>query len=225
VIQTKRDVTAEEIKTKTKDRTFSESKVGNFTMYDTPAVLPGFGIEQPPLAFALVNKRTVVMGTTATLKAVLERNKKPVMSESMRNAMRDASKPKTMAILLSVRELLERPEAKEGISQLPPNFAVFVKDLDGVVLQLNFGNDIDVDLAVQMKTAESADNLRKIVDGSLAGVKMFAGQAAGPEATEIMDSIKLETQGTTAKATAHIKTATLVKLAKTGAQKAGLPIN
>lgn len=212
VAQTVKPATAADIKAAIKNKEFTESKVGLFTMYDGK-----------DLAFSIVDNQTVVYGPPAQLKTVLERNKPAKLGESMTQAMKEMANPKSTAMAFALKELVARPEIQQALQGAGPQVQKFVGELEGVVLQVGMAQDIDVGLSVLMTTNKSADELRKMADGFLAIAKLGAGQDVPKEAIEIIDSVKLNTDGSKIKGSMAIKTASLSKLLKEAAKRGGLP--
>jgi hypothetical protein len=153
---------------------------------------------------------------------VLERNKKPQLSEGMQAALKDMGKAKTIALAISLKELASRPEAQAAAQQYP-QAQQFVGELESLIVQIGVASDIDVAATVNMKTDKSADELRKMFDGFLTLAKFAGGKDMPQEAFEILESIKFEAKGTKMNGTMQLKTASLVKLGKDTAAKKGLP--
>lgn len=224
IVQTKSSVTADELKSKIKNKTFTEAKAGSYTYYEAPDEKQLFGQSKPGAAFAVVDKRTVVYAPKTQIKKLLERGKRPEMSESMQQAMRELGTPRTIGFAMSLKELVGRPDVKAGTGQLPPQAQQFVGDLQAFVLQVGVGNDVDVSAVVLMSNEKSAEDLRKMLDGFLALGKLAGGKDMPKEVTEILESIKLESKGNRMSGVMQLKTAAMVKLTKASAKKGPAPL-
>ena len=211
VAQLLKPTTAADIKTAIKGKEFIDLKAGTYTMYDGKDI-----------GFCVVDNQTVVYGPPSQLKAVLERNAAPKLGEGMQRTAKELANAKTVALAVSLKELIAKPDTQAMLQNLGPQ-AKLVGDLEGVVLQIGMAQDIDVVLNVLMKTDKAADELRKMADGFLTLAKLGAGKDTPKEALELMDAFKLSSDGSTIKGTLAIKTATLAKLLETAAKKGGFP--
>ena len=212
LVQTKNKVTADDLKGKMKKYTFTESKVGRFSVYETPAV-PG---KRKDMAFTVLNDKNVLYGTPSVVKKVLERNKKPELGETMQAALKDLDQTKTVGFAMTLKDLTGHAMVKKGSAAVPPNLQGFIGDLEYLVLHIGVATDIEISSVVKLKSDKSADDLRKLAEGGVTLVKTQFADKLPPEATEIIDGIKMASAGGKFTVNLPLKTASLVALAKKG---------
>jgi len=197
VLRTLKAVTAEDLKAKMVDRKFAEGRVGAFTMH-----------QSEDWAFCVVDRQTVVYGAGPLLKKSLERNKAPQLGAGMQAILKQIEKPQTMALAMSLKEILARKDVQQGL-QIAPG-AEFLNNIDGITMQFGLGADMDLSLGLVCKDAQSADDLRKAADGLLALAKF--SKDIPKEAQDIINSVKMSSKGTQVEGTLRLKTETIRKM-------------
>src|SRR5262249_9166477 len=86
VVRTKKDITAADLLAKIKNGKYTDVKVNKYTMYQGEQ--PSYS-KIPPKAFCVVDSKLVVYGRADTLRAVLERDKKPELSSGLQTALKE----------------------------------------------------------------------------------------------------------------------------------------
>lgn len=208
VVRTKGPVTAEQIVKRAKDQGFTPAKLGNAMIYD--------GKE---LSFLVAEKQTVIYGPKTDVRAIVERQAPAKLSACMQAALKDVAGAKGGAVAVALKDLLDDPTIKAILPQLGPQIGQIVGDMEHLAVQVNVGDDIDTSLALLMKNAKSADEARKLAEGFMALAKLGGGKDMPKEVMEVIDAIKLSSDGSRVKGSVAVKTPTVIKLMKDGAKK------
>ncbi|MBY0528311.1 MAG: zinc-ribbon domain-containing protein [Gemmataceae bacterium] len=208
VIRTNKDITASDIIANRKNASFKEDKVGNYTVHE------GFSD-----AFCLPEKRIVVLAKSKeSLKKILERDKKPELSEGLRNAMKHADFSKTVAIAVNFKDIKNKleefvPGGKRTLDD------VDLDDIEGVALEAKVGKDIAVTNVALCKDEKSAEDVRKLADGMLVIYKKIKSVPGSKEFREILDTWQASVSKSKVSGTMTVKTELVVKMMKAAQEK------
>jgi len=205
VVRTREPIKADEIKAKLKEQKFTEAQASGRALSENLDL---------DMAVCIIDPNTIVAGPAGpAIRKVLERNGKPKLGETMQFALKEMGAPKTIGLAVSLKEALGRPDVKE-LAKRNEQAAKYIGDLDAAVLQLTLGNDIDINLTVFCKSADTAKELNDLVNGLLALLKIGAGKDMPPDLAELLNALSITADGPKLQAVLALKTATLVKLSK-----------
>jgi hypothetical protein len=217
VMTTRKPVNAEELKKlagamsqKKKGQTFSEVKVGRYTMHESNDV-----------AFCRANDNTVVIGPSATLRPILERDKQAKISSTLRSALKRLDFTKS-AMALAV----DGQGIKQGMS-MATMFNPFATggrkgdDVEAITLQMDLSTSVDVKAVVTCQSAQTAKKMQKDFDDTLAQFRGMQQAGLPAEAITILNSIKTESKGGDFTVNLSVDNDTLVDLVKSVLPKLG----
>jgi hypothetical protein len=193
-VKTKDKITADDIKNDASAKgPFKESSVGKYTLY-----------EGATDAFCVIDGKKVIFGKAATLRAVLQRDKKPDFSDNMKAAMKKADLSKDIAVAVdSSGSVSNSPFAKDLASL----------ELEWAALQVDLGTDIALTLTVQSRSEKGANEIKKKFDDLLNMLKSF--QAIAPGAGDLWAvSPQTAVSGSSFTATATLKAEAIAKASK-----------
>jgi hypothetical protein len=191
-----------------KETTFKEEKVGTMTMY-----VPDKDYRE---AICFVNDKTMVYGRVKELKAVLEANKKPVLSDGLQAALKSADPKATVTVAMDVKTVLsaEKPPTVPGV-----DFKAITDNVNGGSLTIQeSGTDVlfrGIGVCKDDKGAEVAKNqaeaLRKFV---IEQMKM-APPGVPKGVLDLPGRVKIGTKGNLCEATLTVKVDDAIALIKT----------
>jgi hypothetical protein len=150
VIRPRNPVTIDEIKL-SRPGTYKEAKIGRFTMYESTSD-----------AYCLAEDQMLVVGTPASLKKVLERNKPPELKPELDAAYRLMNPAKTVGLALQT----QAGDLVKGVAPGP-----IPKELEAaaaLVLQLDLAQGLDIAVTLQFKDAEATAAAKKAVETLMA---------------------------------------------------------
>ncbi|MFL5244199.1 MAG: hypothetical protein ACJ8FY_19010 [Gemmataceae bacterium] len=208
VMTFKERVTDQDVLNSFEDKnSYKESKVGPYKVY-----------EKSDHAISVVSGKMVAIGPIEELRKVLERNKKPDISEGLTAAMGRVNFSKGIAIAADFKGLSPAsPKGPGGPALGAQNpMAGFQKageEIENAAVQVTVGADLAVECTLSCKTSKGAEEIKKSVEG-LSAMLGFFGGAVPKEAKEILDTLKVNVSGTTVTANLTIKGAAIASLAK-----------
>jgi hypothetical protein len=203
VLRTKSAVKASDIESKKAPTKYKQIKEGDYTIYHADGQ---FGAD----AFCVADDKTVLIGKKDTLVKVLRRDKKPEFSEGLKNAMKQVSFKKSVALAVDVKSLQSKmPKSNPGE---PFDFNDFVGKAEGVGVQIEMGSDIDMTVTVLCKDDKSAEDLRKKIEGGLSWVKDLKG--IDKDTKELIEGVKVSNSGSKCTASLRCKVDPLTKTMK-----------
>jgi predicted Zn finger-like uncharacterized protein len=193
-VKTKDKITADDIKNDpSMKRSFKESSVGKYTLWET-------GTD----AFCVIDNKRVVFGKATTVRAVLQRDKKPDFSANLKAAMDKADLSKGVAVALdSSGSVSNSPFAKELANM----------ELEWAAIQADVGTNIALTLTVRSKSEKGANEIKKKFDDLLTMLKSLQAMAPG---TGDLWAVPPQTSasGSTFMATATLKSEAIAKVGK-----------
>lgn len=207
--------------------TFTDTKVGKYTMIDVKA--PPFTFALPPLkgqpappppapaslyALCMPNDKEVVMGTTASLQAVLTRDKKPDVNDRLMAAIKSADFNATVAFAANVKDGL--PQAASGAGSSNP---LPMGKVDGVSATIKVGSDVDVSVTALCQDATAAGELSGGLKTAITNAKQQYGSKLPPELADLLN-MEPQVSGSNVTIAKTIKVAPLINLVK-NQQKGG----
>ena len=137
---------------------------------------------------------TAIVGTAAPIKSVIEvKNGKAKDLGTNEKFVSLMKKIDTAANLWGAGVI---PEALKAQAKANPQAAPLA-NVNTVCFSFNFDKDITFNFMGEVDKKENMDQVMTALNGFLAMVKMIAGQT--PEAAEVLNLIKVEADGTTAK--------------------------
>jgi hypothetical protein len=187
-------------------------------------------------SFCVVESNLVLLSPYKTLKAVIDRGKKPDLSDAMQAALKKADFSKTMAFAVNVKELVSKAggdkKGTNGPSQDPFGRLVdmfgkggppekqlekFARKIESISGSLDLKTDLTLQIQVDCKDNVTAEDIRKLTEASLVLLKLF-GDDSEDYPKEIVEdvttNIKVSSSGTSASASGTIKGAPIVAYAK-----------
>ncbi len=203
--------------------TFTESKVGGFTLYDGKYSNPG-QIESWPPAFVAADEKRIVLAESPILQAFLKRNKKPDLADKLQEAIKQTDFTSTIAFATYAKNAFPksppgRPGAPGGGNPFGPPTVSFDK-VNALTVTAKVGTDIDVTATALCQDAAAAaelrDGVKKNVDfyrNALAVAAMF-GKGLPPEVSDLLN-LDFQMNGSTVAVSKAIKVAPLIEFAKT----------
>jgi hypothetical protein len=201
-VRTKQPVKAEDMLAKIKGKSFTNKKVGSYTMY-----------EEGGAGFCVVSKKLVLFGPSGGLQSVLARNKKPNFSAGLSAAMKEADFSRTIVIAAAA--------PKQGGGKPAGNFgglpisgaALFAgdDDVDGVVLQAKVTADVSLTLMLLCRDPATATVAKRKLDEGLTKAKSMPN--VPPELRNALD-VKSSASGRKVTLTTDIKVAPMIKAVK-----------
>jgi hypothetical protein len=167
VIRTKSAVKAEDMVGKIKGKTFTGTKVGSYTLYETSGATGD--------AFCVPKKNLILYGSSASLRLVLKRDKKPDFPAGLSAAMKEADFSKTIAVAIAPLQTsgaAAPPLGGRGGFPMGPAMPFGqTKDLEGMVVQAKVATDISLAVIMVCKDAATAADAKKKLDEALPQLK------------------------------------------------------
>jgi phage FluMu protein Com len=204
VVRTKQAVKAEDMVGKIKGKSFTGTKVGSYTLYESGGAT-GDG-------FCVAKKNLVLFGTSAALRLVLQRDKKPDFPAGLSAAMKEADFSKTIAVAVAPLQTSGAPAPPLGGFPMGGAMAFGQsKEVDGVVIQAKVASDISLSFLVLCKDAATATATKKKLDEELP--KLKTNPMVPADLKSALD-IKSSVSGRKLTATMEIKVAPLIKAVK-----------
>jgi hypothetical protein len=197
--ETKKNVDITKFHTKGFGTKPKESKVGSYTV-----------LEDSKMAVCKIHDRMVLMGNPATVKAVLQRDKKPKLPEALQNAMKDADLSQGMSIIVDIKSFANDPMIGGAAKQQN----IDIGAVESAVINVAVSSDIRVNSITVCKDAKTADEYRKMAEGGLIMLKKIAGDQMPKEVVEIIDGVKINQKDNRLLADLTIKVAPILKAAK-----------
>jgi hypothetical protein len=219
VIQTKSAVSAADIKSHRKNESYKEVQVGRYTLYEGNSE-----------AFCIAESKLVVFGKAAAVRKVLERDKKPELSEGMKAAIKQVDFSKSMVVAINTKGV-ELPKSSDpagpanpvpGPIDLPDitkNLENLIKEIEGVGLELQVRADMETTFTLICQDSKTAEDYRKLIDGIMVLVKKIAmlvekDEATAKELGDSFDAWKCSTSGNKVVLKGKSKVGPLIKLYK-----------
>jgi hypothetical protein len=198
-VRTKQPVKTADLLAKIKrGSSFKESKVKGYTLH-----------EADKDALCVVDKKLVLYGTAKGLRAVLERDKKPTLSDGMQAALKAADLSQTVTVAVDLKAGGGRPSAP-GLPGGGVDLDAF-RQAEGLVIQGKVKTDVTLNVIVLCKDAASAADVKKKTDDELA--KLRQNPLLPKDLAAALD-IKVTASGSKVTASTDIKVAPLIKTYK-----------
>jgi hypothetical protein len=227
MVRTKKSVKGPDIKSNL-GKTFSETTVNGSTIYQND--------NDNDQSFCVVEADLVLVGKFKLLKAVVDRGKKPELSEAMQNALKKADFGKTVAFALNIKDVVNAatkdkkspgPSDQGPFGELvglleksgPPEKQIekFGRKIESASGSLDVKTDLTLNLQVECKDKLTAEDVRKLTEASLVLLKLF-GDDSDAFPKDILDDLttnmKVSTSGTTTSASGTIKGPPIVAFSK-----------
>jgi hypothetical protein len=204
-VRTKQPVKAEDLVGKIKGKSFTGSKVGSYTLYETPG---GDGN-----AFCVAKSKLVLFGPASSLRSVLQRNKKPDLSPKLNAAVKEADFSSTIVIAAAAPKQGGGKPAG-NIGGLPISGAALFAgddDVDGMVLQAKVTADVSLTFMLLCRDPATATVAKRKLDEGLTKAKSMPN--IPPELRNALD-VKSSVSGRKVTMTTDIKVAPMIKAAK-----------
>lgn len=198
VVRTKKQVTASDLLAKIKNGKYTEVKVNKYAMQQGEQSSYS---KIAPKAFCVVDAKLVVYGRADTLRAILERDKKPELSSGLQTALKETDLTKPIAFAVDFKDIMAKANRRPSKDPLSQGMGM-VEALAG---QATFNPD-RITATALCKDAEAADNLRKLIEGGLVAAKMQPGLPK--EFTSGLESVKVTSSGSKLTLTSDLKAAT-----------------
>lgn len=175
------------------------------------------------VAFCLLDPQTLLTGDENTVRKVLERNGSAKMSDELTAAMAEVDFSKPIAVAGSLKNLASLTgapgrAAPAGVAGgLGGAMSGITEGIRGGALQCDVNDDIRMHGVVICKDANTATQIKAMVDGFLPLIKMQAAGAPGPAAKgmKILDTLQVSTSGSSVRADLTIDTDLLISLIPT----------
>ena len=213
--------------------TFTDTKVGRYTMTEVKMTLPAFnpppGVQAPPpppptpipvFAFTMPDDKRLVMGTTAALQAVLNRDAKPELNDKLKAVIKQTDFDASIAFAANVKDGFAMPAGGAQSIPLP------IDKVDGLSVTVKIDKDVDVNLTAMCPDAASAAELSGGLKTAIGGFREqlknpkppFAGaptpKPAPPEVLDLLD-VTPQVSGSNVTVAKTVKVAALISLIKT----------
>lgn len=197
IIKTVKEIDVEDIKSRAKKDhiEFKEEKAGNYTMYT-----------KSDGAFCKVDGKLLILGSIKDVKAVLERDKKPDLSDGLKAAMKKTDFSKTVAFAAALKD--QKVSDLMGGKALPA-----VDKVEAIAGYVNVTSDIKVSLSLECKDDKSAEEFKKLAEGIITSTKLDKDMPK--ETSEMLDAIKISQSGTDLTAEFQFKASDAIKLVTT----------
>ncbi|HUT09730.1 MAG TPA: hypothetical protein VMY42_04480 [Thermoguttaceae bacterium] len=177
---------------------FAKGTYSGVTVYEVPipmpVEIPGFG-----LGFCYPDDRTVLIGASETLKAVLKRGGEAKLSSRLQKYVDELDF--SQVLVGAAVNSGEAADLSQFTEEMPEEALGFVKMLETVDV-LTFHADVDADIRFAAKgvckTAENAEDIKKMIDGLLVMGKQFLDEMPPDEremVRELLESIKITQSG------------------------------
>ncbi len=154
------------------------------------------------------------MGTTASLQAVLTRDKKPDVNDRLMAAIKSADFNATVAFAANVKDGL--PQAASGAGSSNP---LPMGKVDGVSATIKVGSDVDVSVTALCQDATAAGELSGGLKTAITNAKQQYGSKLPPELADLLN-MEPQVSGSNVTIAKTIKVAPLINLVK-NQQKGG----
>lgn len=196
-------------KTELKPRTFKEVQVGKYTLHVE---------DNNSMAFCVADPQTVVFGSPATLKAILERDKKIELSAGMKGALALADQSQPIFVAIDAKGVMAG-EAKKAVRDLPPQVGGHADKIEALAIETALGDDAKIKVVALCKDAAAAEAIQKDADKGLKDAKAALGVMPKPPAefaslfddlTKVLDSVKVTAGGNKVTGGMSIKPVTLL---------------
>jgi predicted Zn finger-like uncharacterized protein len=215
IVHTNKAVTAADLLSNMKDAKFTEEKVGNYTMHKKNVT---YGSKD---CFCVVDSNLVVFcNNPDTLKKILERDKKAEMSEGMQAALNQIDTSKTLALAVNVKDALAKRKSQGSgmgmMAMMDPTQMVDFDDVEGLAVNMNIGNDIQVTATAVCKDKASAEDVRKLADGLIVIFKKV--KAVPKDVQEMFATWDTASSGSKMTIKMTVKVEPMIKLAKESAR-------
>jgi hypothetical protein len=205
VVETVQPLNSAEVEQKLRQLKFTSNAQAS------PRVYTGF-LNNSSVSVCILDERTVLLGTVETVKNVLPRDRNARLSPKMRALMEQLDDSKAFMVAIEMRDLLGRPGARALIDDLGEQGQRFANELETAILYLDLNDQLEIDLELTCRTPETAEELRKLIEGLLVVGRLGIPADLPPQVTEIYDSIKFSNQGMVMRGTSRIQTKTLTEL-------------
>jgi phage FluMu protein Com len=206
-VRTKQPVKADELAAKIKGKSFTASKEGSYTLYETGGVHGS--------AFCVAKKNLVLFGTGAALRVVLRRNKKPDIPENLSAAMKEMDFKQTVTVAVAPLRTSSTPTPPfGGRGGLPFGGPLAMGPPPGTewaVLQAKVGTDVSVNVVVMCKSNAEAADVKKKLDEATTQLRQLP---MVPKDLSSSIDIKASVSGRKVTATTDIKVAPLIQSIK-----------
>jgi hypothetical protein len=161
-------------------------------------------------SFCLIDDRTLVVGRSRELKAVLEPGRKPGIAADLQAAYKLADSDAILTVLFDVKSLTT------GENLVLPGIDArkIVNNTNGALLTVKAGTDVTLRVAANCKDNEAAQEVKKAADAGLRSVAELLGPA-DPTVRELPRQVKTSVKGNIAQATLAIKDDVVIMLIKT----------
>jgi len=203
VVKTVNPVTAEEMKSKKGGGSIQETKVGNYTIY-----------ESMPAAFCVVESKLVVVGKLDTLKKIFERNKAAELGDGLRAAIKNVDFSKSIAAALDMKESyakLQDSSKKNGLDMdkvlEQAGITNPMGDIEGAAYEVDMGKDIKMKSVLLCKDSKTAEDMKKISDGMTTFLRRMFSQWGA----DTFDTWESSVSGSRMTGTMTLKTESIIK--------------
>ena len=164
--------------------------------------------------FTMPNDKEVVMGTSATLQAVLTRDKKPEVNDKLQAAIKQTDFNASVAFAANVKEGFPQAAAAGPANPLPTG------KVDGLSASIKVGSDVDVTVVALCQDATAAGELSGGLKTAISSGKQAFGGKAPPELADLMN-IEPQVSGSNVTISKTIKVAPLIAMVKNQQKAAG----
>jgi hypothetical protein len=227
MVRTKKSVKGAEVKGNM-SMSYKETTINGATIYENDNE---FGD-----SFCVVESDLVLIGKFKLLKAVVERGKKPELSDAMQTALKKADFSKTMAFAVNIKELVNQMSgdkkasgapAQDPLANLvgmlgksgPPEKQVekFARKIESASGSLDIKTDLTINLQVECKDNVTAEDIKKLTEATLVLLKLFGDDSADYPKEIVEDlttNIKVSSSGTSTTASGTIKGAPIIAFSK-----------
>ncbi len=213
VVRSKKALNAADLRSKNKNGTYTETKVGKYVMQESQ------GVGSP--AFCVVDKKLLVLGDKEAVRSVLTRDKKPEFSKNMQAAMKKVDFSKTIAVAADIKSGTGKANVRPGDAMqfLGGNANMFsgMDKAEALAFQAKIGSDVRLDLTILCQDAKSAEDMKKVIDGFL--VLGRSNKQMPKELNDMLD-INLKVEGANVTASKSFKVGPLIQTYK---QQKGKP--
>ncbi len=237
ILRTRKSVKGSDIKSNIEKRTFDETTLDKFTIYQCK---DGFHD-----SFCVAEDKIVVYGPYGALKRLLDRGKKPDLPEVMETALKNADFSKTMAFAVNVKDTMKFDKA-DANGQKPLKYwslflaAIMVKDdpkekaeliekllgkVDSLSGSVTVKSDATLSATLICKDVSTAEDIKKILDGGIASARDKVKEikddadASKESLTEAANNVTFTQNGNSVTANLVLKGDPLVKYFKKSMEK------
>ena len=157
--------------------------------------------------FCLIDDRTIAMGDEESLGKVLERDAPAKLGDDLKAAMGDVDFTKSFAVAMAMKNLL-------GAAGPAAAGADGIRTLG---MQADVGSNIKLKAVATCKDGPTADQMKQVADGMLAGMKANSAQLP-PDAAKLLSALEVSKSGSSIVAGLTVEAETIVNLAKLAAK-------